>query len=128
MTSDVDMDDSVYCAIDRLHDDAETRVEDLNSRVPDESMPEKQEGVLSALAHADRIRILSILREGECCVCELQAALDAPQSTVASHLRTLRDAGIVKTRKDGKWTLYRIGDTAAVQILDLAESLGGDVE
>ncbi|MFO7834693.1 MAG: helix-turn-helix domain-containing protein, partial [Halohasta sp.] len=49
--------------------------------------------------------------------------LDAPQSTVASHLRELNDAGLVRKRRQGKWTYYRIGDTAALQLLDIAEVL-----
>ncbi|RAW46197.1 ArsR family transcriptional regulator [Halorubrum sp. 48-1-W] len=79
-----------------------------------------------ALANRKRLAIVHALREGELCACELEAVLDAPQSTVASHLRKLRDAGIVNTRKDGKWTYYRIADTASLQLLDLAAALGED--
>ncbi|QAU14267.1 ArsR family transcriptional regulator [Halorubrum sp. BOL3-1] len=77
-----------------------------------------------ALANAKRLRIVHALREGELCACELETVLDAPQSTVASHLRKLRDAGVVNTRKEGKWTYYRIADTASLQLLDLAAALG----
>ncbi|WP_200531687.1 metalloregulator ArsR/SmtB family transcription factor [Halorubrum sp. LN27] len=79
-----------------------------------------------ALANEKRLRIVHALREGELCACELETVLDAPQSTVASHLRKLRDAGIVNTRKEGKWTYYRIADTASLQLLDLAAALGED--
>ena len=79
-----------------------------------------------ALANAKRLRIVHALREGELCACELETVLDAPQSTVASHLRKLRDAGVVNTRKEGKWTYYRIADTASLQLLDLAAALGGE--
>ena len=79
-----------------------------------------------ALANEKRLAIVHALREGELCACELESVLDAPQSTVASHLRKLRDAGIVNTRKEGKWTYYRIADTASLQLLDLAAALGED--
>lgn len=79
-----------------------------------------------ALANEKRLAIVHALREGELCACELETVLDAPQSTVASHLRKLRDAGIVTTRKEGKWTYYRIADTASLQLLDLAAALGDD--
>jgi len=79
--------------------------------------------VFKALVNEHRIRILDALRDGEMCACELQVVLDAPQSTVASHLRELNDAGIVKKRRQGKWTYYRIGDTAVYQLLDIAEVL-----
>ncbi len=79
-----------------------------------------------ALANEKRLAIVHALRQGELCACELEAVLDAPQSTVASHLRKLRDAGIVRTRKDGRWTYYRIADTASLQLLDLAAALGSE--
>jgi len=78
------------------------------------------------LANQKRLTIVHALREGELCACELVTVLDAPQSTVASHLRKLRDAGIVDTRKEGKWTYYRIADTASLQLIDLAAALGDD--
>jgi len=79
-----------------------------------------------ALANEKRLAIVHALRGGELCACELETVLDAPQSTVASHLRKLREAGIVTTRKEGKWTHYRIADTASLQLLDLAAALGED--
>ena len=69
---------------------------------------------------------LGALRDGELCACELQVVLDAPQSTVASHLRELKGAGLVETRRQGKWTYYRIGGTAVLQLLDIADALRGE--
>ena len=128
MTDPVTIDDSVRSAIGRIRDDPSDRVQALVGRLPDTGTVDRQTECFSALANEDRVRILSILREGECCVCELQAALDAPQSTIASHLRQLRDAGMINARKDGKWTYYRIADTATLQLLDLAAALGGNSE
>ena len=82
--------------------------------------------VFKALANETRLQIVEALREGELCVCELEAVLDAPQSTVASHLAQLREAGLVRTRKEGKWTYYRIADTATLQLLALADALAED--
>lgn len=94
------------------------------NRRADEGRVDSELSVFKALANDTRIRIIEALRQGELCVCELETVLDAPQSTVASHLATLRDVGIVRTRRDGKWTYYRIADTASLQLLDLAASLG----
>lgn len=112
--------DDAYQALRRLHNDADERVAALADQTPANSEVATQNTVFKALANEKRLRILGALRDSELCGCELQAILDAPQSTVATHLRTLKDAGLVNSRKSGKWTYYRISDTAAIQLLDLA--------
>ena len=94
------------------------------TRRADDTTIEAELSSLKSLANQNRLAIVHALRDGELCACELETVLDAPQSTVASHLRKLRDAGIVDTRKDGRWTYYRIADTASLQLLDLAAALG----
>src|SRR5689334_7816328 len=66
-----------------------------------------------ALGDATRLRIIAALRQRELCVCELCDALEATQSTLSTHLTSLRDAGITGTRKQGKWIYYRLSDEAA---------------
>lgn len=66
-----------------------------------------------ALADSTRLRVISALRQRELCVCELCDALEATQSTLSTHLTLLRDAGITRTRKQGKWIYYRLSDEAA---------------
>ncbi|MUV88508.1 metalloregulator ArsR/SmtB family transcription factor [Halapricum sp. CBA1109] len=94
------------------------------TRRPDDDVVEAELSAFKALANEKRLAVVHALRQGELCACELETVLDAPQSTVASHLRKLKDAGIVHTRKEGKWTYYRIADTASLQLLDLAAALG----
>lgn len=96
------------------------------ARRADDAVIAAELSAFKALANEKRLAVVHALREGELCACELETVLDAPQSTVASHLRKLRDAGIVATRKEGKWTYYRIADTASLQLLDLAAALGED--
>jgi ArsR family transcriptional regulator len=56
-----------------------------------------------------RRRILSLLLiHDERCVCDLNAALDAPQPKVSRHLGVLREAGLVLTRREGVWMHYRL--------------------
>ena len=118
--------DEAYSALDQLYDDPEARIADLrDTRSPDRDVA-GQEAVFKALANEDRLRVLETLRESECCGCELQVVLDAPQSTVATHLRKLKKAGLVKSRKKGKWSYYRIADTAVFELLDLARAVQGD--
>jgi len=75
--------------------------------------------VLTAKAFADptRVRILAALRGGELCVCELSDALGVTQSTLSTHLQVIRDAGMVQTRRDGKWIYYAV-NTGAEQLVE----------
>jgi len=59
-----------------------------------------------ALGDRTRLRILELLRGGECCVCELADAVGATQPLLSHHLRTLKEAGLVSDRRDGRWNHY----------------------
>ena len=107
----------------RLYDDPDERAVALRGLRSDSATVERQRTVFAALANEDRLRLVSALRDGEKCVCELQVVLDAPQSTVATHLRKLRDAGVIKRRRKGKWSYYRLADGAVLDLLDLAAEL-----
>jgi len=61
--------------------------------------------VFKALSDETRIRILKLLEEGELCVCEMV------QPKVSFHLGVLKEAGLIKDRKQGKWIHYRIDDS-----------------
>lgn len=115
--------DDAYNALDRLYDDPDERVTALQKVRPPEQDVSGQESVFKALGNKDRLRVLGALRESERCGCELQVVLDAPQSTVATHLRKLKDAGLVKSRKKGRWSYYRIADTAVFELLELASAV-----
>jgi len=61
-----------------------------------------------ALSDETRLRILNLLLERECCVCEVMQALDISQTRASRNLSVLYDAGFLKLRKDGLWSLYSI--------------------
>jgi len=61
-----------------------------------------------ALSDETRLQIIELLHKGERCVCELTDSLDTAQSRLSFHLRVLRDAGIVRDRKDGRWVYYEL--------------------
>ncbi|OGW81082.1 MAG: hypothetical protein A2Z83_01555 [Omnitrophica bacterium GWA2_52_8] len=64
--------------------------------------------VFDALADPTRFRILSLLQEGELCVCDFMRVLKEPQSKVSRHLAYLRRSGVVEARKEGLWMYYRL--------------------
>ena len=61
-----------------------------------------------ALSDETRLRILNILLERECCVCEVMQALDISQTRASRNLSALYDAGFLKLKKEGLWSLYSI--------------------
>ena len=65
---------------------------------------------LKALSDETRLRILNLLLERECCVCEVTQALNISQSRTSRNLSALYDAGFLKLRKDGLWSLYSIDE------------------
>lgn len=65
-----------------------------------------------ALSDETRLQIIELLNKGERCVCDLTDSLDAAQSRLSFHLRVLRDAGIVRDRKEGRWVHYELNRDA----------------
>lgn len=63
---------------------------------------------MKALSDETRLRILNVLSQRECCVCEVMQALDISQSRASRNLRLLQDAGFLKERRDGTWVVYSI--------------------
>jgi len=63
---------------------------------------------MKALSDETRLRILGLLMERECCVCEVMQALDISQTRASRNLGILHEAGLLKMRKDGLWSLYSI--------------------
>ncbi len=61
-----------------------------------------------ALADETRFSIVERLRDGERCVCDLTDDLDAAQSRLSFHLKTLKDAGLVTDRRQGRWMYYAL--------------------
>jgi ArsR family transcriptional regulator, arsenate/arsenite/antimonite-responsive transcriptional repressor len=67
--------------------------------------------VFKALSEETRLRIVKLLEHGELCVCDIVAALDMIQPKVSFHLAVLKEAGLIKDRKQGKWVHYKIDDS-----------------
>ncbi len=69
---------------------------------------ERVTGYFKALSDPARLRVLKLLEGGELCVCDITAALDMTQPNVSFHLGILRDAGLIKDRREGRWSYYTL--------------------
>ena len=75
--------------------------------------------IAKALADETRVRTLLALREGELCVCQITELFGLAPSTMSKHLSILFQAGLVESRKDGRWIYYRLpGGNAPVEVRD----------
>ena len=66
--------------------------------------------VFKALSDETRLRILNVIVQRECCVCEVMQALNISQSRASRNLRILEDAGFLKSRREGAWIHYTLSD------------------
>ena len=66
------------------------------------------EKVFKALSDETRLRILNVVVQKECCVCEVMQALDISQSRASRNLRILENAGFLKSHRDGAWVHYAL--------------------
>ena len=69
-----------------------------------------------ALGDETRIHLLELLTAGERNVAELMELTELGQSLISHHLRSLREAGLVRDRRDGRWVYYSIAEQALASI------------
>lgn len=81
--------------------------------------------VFQAVGQPTRLRILLAIGDGEACVCHLEAVLKLRQATISQHLMTLREVGLVTSRRDGRNVFYRLADPAVLDLLEEAAALAG---
>jgi DNA-binding transcriptional ArsR family regulator len=80
---------------------------------------EETSEMLKALAHPARLKIVVGLVKDECNVAQIQRVLGLPQSTISQHLRILKNADIIKGRREGTKTCYRVIDARVRKIVEI---------
>ena len=80
---------------------------------------EKVSESLKALAHPARLKMVAGLLKDECNVAQIQKVLGLPQSTISQHLRILKNADIIKGRKEGTKICYRVIDVRVRKIVEI---------
>ncbi|HMN62736.1 MAG TPA: metalloregulator ArsR/SmtB family transcription factor [Anaerolinea sp.] len=84
---------------------------------------EAQTQLLKVLTHPARLAILDILREGEHCVCHMEAYLGYRQAYISQQLMVLREAGLIQDRRDGWNVFYRVAEPRIFSILAAVEQM-----
>ncbi|PEB48801.1 transcriptional regulator [Bacillus pseudomycoides] len=73
--------------------------------------------LLKLLGDKTRLTIVSILKQRECCVCELLEVFDMSQPSISQHLRKLKDLGLVQEERRGQWIYYSLNQTSDLYTL-----------
>ena len=95
------------CEITVIHEDVVNKVK---KEMPDEDKLVATAELLKVFGDPTRIKIICALLKAEMCVCDLSALLDVSQSAVSHQLKTLKQARLVKYRRDGKVIYYSLDD------------------
>ncbi|MEH7097923.1 ArsR/SmtB family transcription factor [Neobacillus vireti] len=69
---------------------------------------ERSANILKLLGDKTRLTIVAILKQRECCVCELLEVFEMSQPSISQHLRKLKDAGMVREERRGQWIYYSL--------------------
>lgn len=84
---------------------------------------ERAATLFRALADPTRLGIIEKLRGGEQCVCDLTDALETGQSRLSFHLKCLKDAGVLRDRREGRWVYYALNSAAIAEIESVIATL-----
>ena len=103
------------CDFIHAHEDI---VEKVRGTMPGEDTLYDLTELFRMFADSTRVRILYVLEESEMCVCDLAALLGMTQSAISHQLRALKNARLVKARRDGKTVFYSLADQHVKTILD----------
>ncbi len=103
------------CDCTVVHEDA---VNSVKAQMSDDALYQKTSTFFKALGDTTRVKIISALDISQLCVCDIANILSMTKSAVSHQLATLREAGFVKCRRDGKTVFYSLDDKHISDILE----------
>lgn len=103
------------CDCTVIHDEI---VNEVKGKMPEEEMLYDLAELFKVFGDSTRIKILWALDEAEMCVCDIAVLLNMTQSAISHQLRILKQAKLVKNRKEGKVVYYSLDDEHVKQIFD----------
>lgn len=108
-------DSAEVCRVLIIHNEA---VQLARQSLPPEERIQEMADLLKNLCDPTRIKMINALAYSELCVCDLGAILNMNQPAVSQQLKTLKQAGLIANRKDGKIVYYRLNDKRILQIYE----------
>ena len=108
------LNDVEHCEACQIHEDV---VKAVTDHMPDEDQLYDLAEVFKVFGDSTRIKILYVLFEAELCVCDIASLLNMSQSAISHQLRFLKQARLVKSRKNGKTVYYALCDDHIQTIL-----------
>lgn len=93
------------------------------SRFIQSSQLQSVTALTKALADEHRLRILMLLQSHELCACQIVEAFDLSNSTISKHLSILRQAGLIQSRKEGRWIYYFLPAEPPAEIMSTLQWL-----
>jgi len=93
--------------------------------ISSEASIRKTSKILRILGQPIRILILHAIGKGEACVCHLKKLLKKRQAFISQHLMAMREAGILETRRDGRYIFYRVKDLHVFDLIEIAGRIDG---
>jgi len=95
------------------------RINQLKSRIKEDETPYRElEAFFSALGDATRLKMLRLIADEELCSCEVMAALELTQPTTSHHLGILERAGLLTSKRNGKWVFYKIANAKVHSLIN----------
>jgi len=101
------------------------RITQLKARIGERDLRELED-IFAALGDATRLKILKIIADEELCSCEVMAALELTQPTTSHHLGILERAGLLSSRRNGKWVFYKIANSQVKNLIAKGFNLVGE--
>ena len=114
------MDDAkktVRCEIECIHEEI---VDTVQSKLPNDEILYDVAELFKVFGDSTRVRIICALFENELCVCDIAAILNMTQSAISHQLRVLKQARLVKYRREGKTVFYSLSDAHIKNIFNQA--------
>lgn len=107
---------SEMCECNDVHEDVVAHVREV---MEDTEVLYALSDFFKVMSDSTRMRIMAVLDNEELCVCDLSAVLGMTKSAVSHQLKVLKDAGLVKFRRDGKNVIYTLKDDHVKTILEM---------